>query len=242
MENSQHHPTCKLTDKAEKVEVASALNRCSGNIPGVLFFPWIGRNYGQGSYVNNKRVLILGDSHYEWCPLCAKTGRERGRDLTCRCVAELVVNNRDSIQHWHNIEYAMTGLRLDQEQRYQLWNMVSYYNFVQKTVGLFEGGGRPPKATSQMYKDAQQPFLEVLKSLSPEIVIVLGYTLWPRLPDEGPDGKLPDLEVDGKKLVRCRYEDGGKYTIACRVRHPAAGLGKPWFPVIRSAIAGEGGQ
>ena len=138
---------------------------------------------------------------------------------------------------WRNIEYALTGECLEQPRRAEFWNGVVYYNFVQKIVGLPEEGGRPPKPTRQMWDEAQPLFMEVLMSLSPDIVIVLGFTLWSELPEEAHEGQLASINEAGKELERCRYHVGRKDIIACRVRHPAAGLGSTWNPVLRKAIA-----
>ena len=239
MTHRTHDRTCKLTDAHTRAEVAAAIARCGRNIPGVRFLPWVGSNYGKGDFVYNKRLLVLGVSHYEWCELCWETGKKRAADLTCRCVAEHAIDGSKTIPHWHSIDGALTGRDLDQADRYRLWHKIAYYNYVQQMVGFFPGGGRPPRATSAMYRNAQAPFREVLNLLSPDIVIVLGPTLWKKLPEE--DGNLPTIEADGKSIERCFYKIGDKRIMACCVLHPAArfnGLGKGWFSALRSTIMG----
>jgi len=234
MKSLEHHPTCQATNPQEIKVTYEALMRAPKNLEGVRFVPWVGKSYRKNNLFNDKRLLILGESHYEWCALCWKKHIQRGKDLTCGCIAEHLIDGTNSISHWRIVEYALTGKILDEAERTYFWHSVAYYNFIQELVGYFGGGGRPPKATSQMRENSEQPFIEVIKILSPDIIIVLGYTLWNCLPHE--DGTLKPITKNGKKMERCYYLLNDKKTIACRVRHPAAGLGSTWYPVISKAI------
>ena len=233
-----HDRSCEVTEGVVVAEIASAVARVNDSLHDLCWLPWIGRSYGHIGIFGDKRVLILGESHYEWCPECWSTKAPRPSSLTCRCVAErMILDDSSTIQHWKNIEYALTGGRLSEPQRREFWNSVAYYNFVQTIVGEYAGGPKRPRPSPQMYASSSEAFLRVLESLTPDVVIVLGFTLWPRLPDDGPNGKLSVLIKDGKELQRCQYLlSTGKQVLACRVRHPSAGLGRPWFPVIEKAI------
>lgn len=238
MAKLHHDSNCQMTDPGEIQETEAAVSRVPKDLSNIRFVPWIGRKYGRSGLFADKRIMILGESHYEWCELCAKNGTPRGKDLTCWCVAELVVGKTEyKQQHWRKIEYALTGKYLEQPRRAEFWSSVVYYNYVQEIVGLYPEAGRAPPPTRQMWEEAKPLFLEVLKSLSPDLVIVLGFGLWTKLPDEGPDGQLPPINEADKELERCRYHIGRKDIIACRVRHPAAGLGSTWYPVLRTTIA-----
>jgi len=228
MKNLKHHKDCQEQDFHIIEEVERAVARTPKDLSGVNFVPWIGDTYGIKGPFGTKRLLVLGESHYEWCKACWKAGIERGHDLTCRVIVERILrNDKESIQHWRNIEYALQRDPLDGLRRAAFWHGIAYYNFIQKTVGFFEGGGRPPKPAQEMWDNGERAFKEVIRWLQPDIIVVLGFGLWEKLPDEGVEGKLKPLTAAGKTLERCSYFDvgGNRTVIACRVRHPAAGLG-----------------
>jgi hypothetical protein len=232
----KHHESCSLDPKiAPELELAKA--RVPKEIQGLQFVPWVGRDYGHDPLPGTRRLLILGESHYEWCKACWGESRQRGSDLTCRCVAErIVLDDNKSIQHWRNIEYALMANRPDRVDRQAFWHGVAYYNYVQSVVGFFAGGGRPPKPTAQMWRDAEATFLKVVEQLVPDLVVVLGFGLWKKLPN--PTGRLTAICAIGKEIERCAYAIRGRKTVvACRVRHPAAGLGATWAPALNKAVA-----
>jgi hypothetical protein len=231
-----HHSTCQVSDPDEKRETEMAVRRVLKEIAGVNFLPWIGSNYGKQTFLAGKRILILGHSHYEWCKFCWDNHIQREKDFTCRCIAELVVGKREGERHWRIIEYALTENSRNKDSRQVFWNGVAYYNYVQEMVGLFEGG-RPPIPTLKMWADAKVAFPNIISALSPDYIVVLGYTLWDFLPSDGRG--LDPVEEQGKVLLKWEYRYGDSCTIALRCRHPAAGFGATWYPALRKAIEGK---
>jgi hypothetical protein len=68
------------------------------------------------------------------------------------------------------------------------------------------------------------------------VVVVLGYRLWTKLPRE--DRRLTSISAGGKEIERCTYViPGPKTVVACRVRHPAAGLGATWAAALGKVMA-----
>ena len=59
---------------------------------------------------------------------------------------------------------------MTKDEKAEFWNKVAFYNYIQEVVGE-EPRDRP---TDAMWERAEQPFLQVVKSLSPDIVVVLG--------------------------------------------------------------------
>jgi len=230
----KHHPDCEVSNPAVLAQMKRAVVRAKNGVAGAYFTPWVGATYGQ----ERKQLLILGASHYHWCRVCADAGTPLPTSTTVRCIAEIVVSG-PAIQHWVNIEYALGGKALEGDERARFWQRVAYYNYVQESVGYFGVSGRPPKPSKKMWQAAKPAFRSLIEVLKPSLVVVLGYELWSELPEE--DGKLNDVSVEGKVLQRCIYSlADGRAVVACRVRHPAAGLGRTWYPALTQALGALG--
>jgi hypothetical protein len=245
MNQQKHHDTCKISP-AVIDEIDQALHRAENIMSSVdqSFVPWIGKSYGNEGLFDQKRILVLGASHYEWCKACSDNHIKRGRDLTCRCVAELVAPNfsEPPLQHWLKIQYALTGEKAnDVKSRRSFWHSVAYYNYIQEMVGYWGDEvdqERPLPPTPEMWEAAEKPFLKVIQQIKPDLIVVLGDTMWSQLPEE--DESLSTLIAGNKKLYRCSYSksvDSEKPVVACCVRHPAAGLGLPWHPVLKKCFS-----
>jgi len=231
-ESDHHHPTCKIDDGDVRALIDSALSRAPRTLEDIYFVPWVGKNFGNSEEFGQTRVLILGESHYEWCRACWVKKNTRPRDLTCRVVAEQAVrDNSANLQHWTKIENALLGKTASSVQRKTVWHSLAYYNFVQEIVG-FESRVRP---THAMWENARAALLTLMECLEPDVVVTLGVELWRELPQaKGPETML---EANGKSLERCWYRFGsGRKIIVCRAPHPAAGLGATWHEVLMAAV------
>lgn len=69
------------------------------------------------------------------------------------------------------------------EERFETWQHVAFYNFVQEIVG--EGSRIPP--TPEAWKAAEAPFFEVVRELDPDVILVLGNRLWDKVPNLPPE-------------------------------------------------------
>jgi hypothetical protein len=98
-----------------------------------------------------------------------------------------------------------------------------------------EGGDHTTKPTSTMWEEAKNGFRALVEGLRPNIMLVLGEGIWVHLPEE--DITLTPLTGNGREVHRCVYilEDGSE-VVACRLRHPRAGLGAPWHAAVALAI------
>lgn len=228
-----HHPTCKPNDQRILAKLKAAMERVP-DLKAVSFAPWVGQLYGRGPRFGATRILILGDSHYEWCERCWADRVTRASDLTAYCIAERLVlmGEPDQLQHWTKVENAILGAASNLEARREFWHSVAYYNFLQEIVGF---GSRIPVNSAEVWTRAQPAFFETLEALKPVLVVALGKRLWDGLP---PAESLESLAANGKTLRRRQYRlVGGTGVIVSGVAHPAAGLGATWQAVIQVAIA-----
>ena len=133
----------------------------------VNFYPWVGANYENNMF--GIKILILGESHY------AENDDEPDSDWTQHVVKHNAQDHPNAF--FTKITKAVLGLysedELSEDTRSNFWDHVAFYNYVQGIVG--ESGRIRP--TNEMWEEAEKPFLAVIESLKPDVVIVLGSML-----------------------------------------------------------------
>ncbi len=234
----EHHQTCPRSPGfwASHPEIFTEMSAASSRVPaltGISFSPWIGRDFGVGGVFGTLRVLVVGESHYEWCKLCLDQKIPRDADLTVYCIAERLVQmgTRGLSRHWGVIENAFLGAEATLIERRQFWHSIAYYNFLQMIVG---DGPRVPVKPS-LWSDACVPFLAVVEALRPNLIAVAGRRVWHQLPPEY--SVLPTLHAAGKALDRRSYHlCSGRDVLTVSIPHPSRGLGAPWHPILNLAM------
>ena len=192
-----------------------------------LFFkPWVGRDYSTGGLLR-QRVLILGESHYQW-----KRGVPLTPELTRQCIREQISGTYTK-QFWTNIAVAFLGRRPDVADKRRFWDSVVFSNLIQANVGF---GPRVPPS-DKMWADGRLIFFKHLVTrYKPHVGDgCLGYRLWERLPDEwGKRG--PRLR--GERLTETWiYPHAKGAALAFPIRHPSAGFnGSTWNRVVKRAL------
>jgi hypothetical protein len=191
----------------------------------VFFKPWVGRNYFDGDLFP-KRILILGESHYQWDKNIPLT-----ENITNECILEQIEGDYTK-QFWTNIVIAFLNKHPSIEDKRRFWHSVAFYNYIQGDVGF----GPRVRPTEEMWVNSQQAFLEVLEEYNPKCIIVLGFQLWKNLPSTC--GKGPKIDNATQTETR-KYPTGNDtYALAYGIRHPAAGFSAwYWYPFIMQAIA-----
>ena len=191
----------------------------------VFFRPWKGNNYEEGGLFQ-KRILILGTSHYQWDEYIPLT-----KNLTIECVEEQL-GGTSTYPFWTKIVAAFLNRTPSLQDKRQFWHGVAFYNYVQCNVGL--APRIPPKF--EMWVRSEPGFIEVLRALAPECIIVLGYQLWKRLPSIGHE----EAPMDGAKQTETWLYplDDGREALAYAILHPSSGgfSGAYWHPFIMRAI------
>lgn len=188
------------------------------------FHPWIGENYHNG--FNGVRTLVLGESHYQWpCGRDIETWPEVTNDV----IKDQVLGN-ETKAFWTNIAIAFLNRKPSLTDKQSFWSSVAFYNYVQESAG--ESARVRPADGS--WGKSEGAFNEVLESLKPQFVLVLGYRLWEMTPNfKGTRG--PSIVGDDRNLTWIyQLADGSAF--AYGIKHPSSGFnGLRWNPLIMTA-------
>lgn len=172
------------------------------------FLPYRGASYGEPRTDRPSRILVLGESHYAppgaaWAddPRFTQDVVERWalarRDRFFTVVAKLLLD-------------LPAGVHLSDDARRGVWSSVAFYNYVQQAVA----GGPRDRPTAEAWRAARAPFRVVLAELRPDVVLVLGKTLWYQIEGFEPVEGAPDL-----RWLRVAED---RRALATMVNHPSS--------------------
>lgn len=200
----------------------------------VQFLPWIGRNYGTGGLFG-RRVLVLGESHYQWQEGDVYVQPSRlNREFTRKCIQERI-DGKKNARFWPRVQTIVGGPQYADDTE-AFWHAVAFYNYVQGSVGTYSKERRSRPSLEQ-WQESQAPFDKVLALLKPERVVVCGCQLWENLHTFG------DEYVRGKRGLTglCCYRlPGGSPCFAVAIPHPSwPGSKNSLHEPLRSFIVDE---
>lgn len=197
----------------------------------VKFLPWIGNNYSLG--ILEKRILILGDSHY-----CANPATEAVPQLTQNIIEDLF-DATSLFEPYKNtytkFERALSGRKMplsDKQGKRKVWDDVMFYNYVQEAIL-----GPREAPTQKQFKESEPGFFEVINQHKPHKVIAWGSRLYNNLPRKG--HQLPDLidSTDKVHEVWAYSLDNGHVAEVIKCTHPSAGFTwEYWHEVFKLFI------
>jgi len=194
-------------------------------VSAIFFKPWIGEDYAAGTRFG-KRVMILGESHYQWDKFI-----QPYPELT-RTAIQAQIDGTYTYAFWTRVVSAFIGYKPNHGEKQSFWRSVAFYNYVQESVSF----GPRVAPTLEMWSKSETAFAEVLYEHAPQVLIVLGYRLWNNLANL--DG-AQDTPIEGANQTRTwRYplQKGGT-CLAYGIRHPSSGFtGSKWQPHILEAI------
>jgi len=141
----------------------------------LVFQPWVGKDYWDKGLAG-RRLLILGESHYgekgsEYPGFTSEVVKEWGQNKRAAFftkICNLCLNKEDN--------------SVSDEERSDFWEKVSFYNYIQELLP-----GPRCRPTEEMWAAGATPFLQVVKDLKPNLILVLGKEL---------EGHLPGIEKD----------------------------------------------
>lgn len=142
----------------------------------VTFQPYVGDKYYDSHY--GVRVMVLGESHYG-------DSLDSASNFTQNVVIECAM--KAGFPFFSKLTNVLRGCPdyPTEEERKETWKHIAFYNYIQEFVG--KDARIAP--TAEMWKAAYAPFLEVVKILKPDVILVLGNRLrdtMPNLPPEYP--------------------------------------------------------
>ena len=129
----------------------------------VRFKPYVGEKYHHSRY--GIKLLVLGESHYH--------DEEPDSDFTTQVV------NQNAFQPGSSFFTKLTKILigsdkdLSEKERKEAWKHVAFYNYIQEIVGD-EGRIAP---TTAMWEYAHEPFVQVVRELKPDVILILGHRL-----------------------------------------------------------------
>jgi hypothetical protein len=164
----------------------------------VKMLPYIG-----GNYKNEKvKVLILGLSTYA-----------RDKNDTKNHSRDIVNDIKSNSGPFY---VRINGLfKHDNETINDLWERVAFQNYIQRVMDEPK-----QKNTIEDWKNAAEPFLEIITKLKPDIVAVIGYETYDKLPDCGEYYKK--LQKNKDEMYIMKYNILEKPIYICRIKHTAA--------------------
>ena len=184
------------------------------------FSPWVGSTYGRQSRWDLS-ILLRGESHYD-------EGFDQEDSLTSFVITRHISREGKQYPFWTNIAKAFVGSSHEIfVGRRSFWESVAFYNYVQEFVGT----GPRMRPTPRQLDMSWDPFVQTLRELQPDVVIVLGFALWdslaPRLGSSSPLGVERFVSPRGvarhDQSVRLREASPG-VGLTGYVKHPSSGF------------------
>ena len=190
---------------------------------GLTWKPWIGNNYTNGG-IFDKKILILGESHY---------GSDKdswfNENLTILSIQEKIGEAKGEKGKFYkkafhtNIFKAFNEKPATNQNKIEFWHSVAYFNYVQGSVGE-KPRERPEKNDWDLSFSAVKKTFDLLK---PEIIVVLGYTLWENIWRKfdfeiykettfNKNHNIHRLKLEYRPLMFC-------------IKHPSAGFSSDYF-------------
>lgn len=191
--------------------------------PSVVVHPWIGVNYENPKFLKY-RTLILGESNFTSPP------ENFNSSLVIRCVKDdvAVENPERDTTGFCRFSTKLRRVIFGSDEVLGpegLWNDVAFYNFVQSLVGE-QARVRP---TSEMWRDSVPAFFEIMATLEPSRVLVLGKANWENL--------LQHVAHDIESQYVAKLNVDGQIIMAGYINHPSSSMKySVWGPVARQFL------
>lgn len=203
----------------------------------VFFKPWVGKDYDSGG-IFDKRILVLGESHY--CGECDDCGNpansgECAEFTTENCVKPYL---NGEAGRWgatfKKFEQTMVDGKIDDTLRKAIWNSIIFYNFLQVSKSQPREG-----VLWDEYRRSDNAFFEVLEKYRPELIIAWGVSrMYYNMPG-GDKWEIGEEKIVDDYSVRngfYKLSDGTKVRIIW-IYHPSTGFSSDWWrDVVLSEI------
>lgn len=141
-------------------------------LPGLTWLPWVGGNYA--SNPSNRRLLIVGESHYCNIEDYKEAAQHIGTLMEKRAYTRAVIEECPVNNLWRNRTLNRLNMLLAGQSQgsAQLWSDLAYYNFVQSPMRYSGVKQRP--AWDDWVK-GWHTFLSVVRILRPSHCVFVGF-------------------------------------------------------------------
>ena len=197
------------------------------------FQPWIGKEYGTAALTHGKRVMILGESHYEWLD-----NQTLDPDWTTKSI-EIGIKGKN-----HRFRTRVMGMFLGhapalEAERRAFWDAIMFTNYIPVSVG--KGANADP--SEEMWEAAVPRFAELITAHTPDLLVVLGHALWQRMHYTfAMDGRAERHQnnLNEWRTWRYRYSSGATM-LACATKHPSRSFNyRDWHPFVQAMLSKAG--
>lgn len=196
----------------------------------INFLPWIGKEYSKNGF-NGKKIMILGESHH--CDsnlaeggICHPKCKRENFQSYCPDFTKDVLTDYLSAHDgsgWHNtflcFERNLFNKDLSKEEAASFWNSVIFYNYIQ--FALPEARVQPD---SDMWKESEEAFKQVLEEYMPDYIIAWGIRLFGNLPSW--NSQKETLNADEHQTEVIKYTIKDKVIPVLEIIHPSIPDGK----------------
>lgn len=219
---------------------------------GVKFLPWIGDEYEEGIYYDEKgelcygngkgkKILILNEYIY-----IGKTEKDAfncvGQEKLSYLIYKIIERFIDSQSNFHyginhrsyiQFERALVGAeRLTLNERTELWNHVAFYTYIQDPiteVNHFD-------LTEKQYEDSKKALLTLIEKCQPNIIIIWGRRLYDKLPLDGQQGE--DISIKDEYTETWNFFINHQVVRILPIPHPsyAGFISSNWHEIIEKSI------
>jgi hypothetical protein len=145
------------------------------------FEPYVGSKFNE----QNFKIFLLGESHHfgedDMTSFLKEPLKYKHITINVLKVFFKYKNGQTAFEHWMNTFSRFTNIfnnsNANKEQIMELWNSLSFYNYVQTPVDSVR-----KSPTIEQFKDSHDSFVDILNVLKPNLIIVWGYRLWYNMP------------------------------------------------------------
>ena len=193
------------------------------------FEPWIGQEYGTSSLMKNKRVMVLGESHNEWLD-----DQTLGTNWTRESIEKGIKGKNHRFRTRVMGMFLGHPLALEAERR-AFWDAIMFTNYIPVSVG--KGANADP--SEEMWEAAVPRFAQLIKTYTPDLLVVLGHGLWQRMHYTFVmDGCAERHQNDINEWRTWRYRYSADSTmLAFATKHPSRSFNyKHWQPFVKAML------
>lgn len=216
----------------------------------VFFEPWIGQNYKS----SDKKLLVVGDSHYcggcggkitDRCGVHGNCTFEYMKEINCenfKVFTNKVVKLYLAYMNGTGPKYSWMGntyLPFDRiyfghedvtgEESSKLWNSIAFYQFLQTA---WSGETSNTTYQDEDYTDSTPLMVEVLETLRPDYMIVWGNRAW-----WGTPGKPLEWHYGADRFTGYYKLKDGHIIHCMRMYHPSRAGHVRWHEEIKNFLS-----